>query len=212
MRVLNPLDRLISAADHGLRVVSGNTAPARRPSPGAELEQPPLSVRDARRVARLLRVDHAGEVAAQALYEGQALVARDAQLAESLRHAALEEADHLAWCAERLDELDARPSVLGPLWYGGSLLIGAAAGLAGDRWSLGFLVETERQVERHLADHLRRLPAEDRRSRAVLERMQADEVQHAVNAEAAGGRRLPAPLRALMRVASRVMTGSARWL
>jgi len=159
-----------------------------------------------------MRVNHAGEIAAQALYHGQALVARNCTTREMLLEAAREESDHLAWCETRLRELDARPSLLNPLWYAGSFAIGALAALAGDRTSLGFVVETERQVEGHLDEHLGRLPAGDTRSRAILQTMRTDEIAHGANARAAGGAELPSPVRALMRRTARVMTGVAYWI
>jgi ubiquinone biosynthesis monooxygenase Coq7 len=159
-----------------------------------------------------MRVNHAGELAAQALYHGQALVARSAATREVLLTAARSESDHLAWCELRLRELAARPSLLNPLWYAGSFAIGAAAALMGDRASLGFVAETERQVEGHLDEHLGRLPAADSRSRAILQAMRAEEVAHGAAAAAAGGVRPPAPVRALMRRTARVMTGSAYWI
>jgi 3-demethoxyubiquinol 3-hydroxylase len=159
-----------------------------------------------------MRVNHAGEVAAQALYHGQALVARDPEVREFLLEAAREEGDHLRWCRERLGALGSRPSHLDPLWYLGSLGIGALAGLAGDRLSLAFMTETERQVEGHLNEQLARLPAEDARSRAVLEQMQRDEVVHGERARAHGGGELAAPVRALMRLTAKLMTTSAYWI
>ena len=159
-----------------------------------------------------MRVNHAGELAAQALYHGQALMARSAEARAMLLGAAESEADHLAWCETRLTELGARPSLLDPLWYAGSFAIGALAALAGDRVSLGFVVETERQVEGHLDEHLGRLPVGDDRSRAILETMRAEEIAHGATAAAAGGERLPAPVRALMRQTARVMTGTAYWV
>ena len=159
-----------------------------------------------------MRINHAGEVCAQALYQGQALFARDATARAALERAAAEEWDHLAWCAERLRELEQRPSHLDPLWYGGSLALGALAALAGDRWSLGFVVETERQVERHLESHLERLPVADQRSRAIVAQMRSDEAAHADMALAQGGTPLPAPVRALMRLTARLMTASAYWI
>ncbi len=158
-----------------------------------------------RHVAGLMRVNHTGEVCAQALYLGQAALARDADNRAHLLHAAAEETDHLAWCAQRLQELDSHPSVFNPLWYLGSYAIGATAALAGDPFSLGFVVETERQVEAHLAEHLERLPAQDGRSRAVLTQMQADEVRHAQAAQQRGGVALPRPLPKLMYLSSMVM-------
>jgi ubiquinone biosynthesis monooxygenase Coq7 len=159
-----------------------------------------------------MRVNHAGEIAAQALYHGQALVATDPAVRAFLEESALEEGDHLAWCAARLEALGSRPSRLDPLWYAGSVAIGALAGLAGDRASLGFIAETERQVEGHLASHLERLPAADLDSRAVVEQMKQDEAAHRQHALARGGAELPFPVRALMRGVARIMTGSAYWL
>jgi ubiquinone biosynthesis monooxygenase Coq7 len=159
-----------------------------------------------------MRINHAGEVAAQALYHGQALTARNPAIRETLRQAADEEGDHLAWCDERLRELGSRPSLLNPVWYAGSFAIGALAGACGDRVSLGFLVETERQVEGHLEDHLARWPAADTRSRRVLEEMKRDEVRHGDTAQAAGAAELPAPVKLLMKLTSRVMTRTAYYL
>lgn len=162
--------------------------------------------------AALMRVNHAGEIAAQALYHGQALVSRSAATRDLLLKAAHEETDHLAWCETRLKELDARPSLLNPLWYAGSFAIGAMAALLGDRTSLGFVVETERQVEGHLDQHLARLPPDDVRSRAILETMRSDEIAHGMTAKAAGAAELPTPVRMLMRSTARVMTGTAYWI
>jgi ubiquinone biosynthesis monooxygenase Coq7 len=159
-----------------------------------------------------MRVNHAGEIAAQALYHGQALVARSAATRELLLKSAREETDHLAWCETRLKELESRPSLLNPLWYAGSFAIGALTGLLGDRTSLGFVVETERQVEGHLDEHLARLPPDDDRSRAILEAMRNDEIAHGTNARAAGGAELPSPVRSLMRSTARVMTSTAYWV
>jgi ubiquinone biosynthesis monooxygenase Coq7 len=159
-----------------------------------------------------MRVNHAGEIAAQALYHGQALAARTVTTRALLLEAAREESDHLAWCETRLKELDSRPSVLNPLWYAGSFAIGACAAFLGDRASLGFVVETERQVEGHLDEHLVRLPSDDTRSRAILMTMRADEIAHGANARAAGAVELPLPVRTLMRATARVMTSTAYWI
>lgn len=204
-----PLDRAILHFDRVLRAAAGGGPAAARPYPAAGVEDGTLTPAERRRSGRLMRVNHTGEVAAQALYHGQSLTARRAGVQAALEQAAGEENDHLAWCLARLRELDDRPSRLGPLWYLGSLGIGAAAGAAGDRWSLGFLAETERQVVRHLEGHLQRLPGGDHRSRAVIEQMREDEARHATTAVAAGGARLPGPVRGLMRLASRVMTATA---
>jgi ubiquinone biosynthesis monooxygenase Coq7 len=168
-----------------------------------------MSADDKRESAALMRVNHAGEVAAQALYHAQALFARDPEIRDFMLHAAREETDHLAWCETRLKELGARPSVLNPLWYAGSFGVGALAALLGDRASLGFVAETERQVEGHLKSHLERLPAEDLRSRAIIEAMRHDEASHGLKAQSAGGAHLPAPVRELMRRTARVMTHTA---
>jgi ubiquinone biosynthesis monooxygenase Coq7 len=162
--------------------------------------------------AALMRVNHAGEIAAQALYHGQALVARSTATRDLLLKAAHEETDHLAWCETRLKELDSRPSLLNPLWYAGSFAIGAMAALLGDRTSLGFVVETERQVEGHLDQHLARLPPDDARSRVILETMRSDEIAHGMTAKAAGAAELPTPVRVLMRSTARVMTSTAYWI
>ena len=192
-----------------------NEAPGereRRSLPLGQSGDDALDAPERRHAAGLMRVNHAGEVAAQALYRGQSLAARDAAVRAAMEAAAREEHDHLAWCRTRLEELGAAPSRLVPFWYAGSFAIGAAAGLAGDRWSLGFVVETERQVVEHLDDHLARLPAGDRRSRALLERMRADEQRHATRAHAAGAVALPPIIRCAMRTASKVMTRSAYWI
>ena len=207
-RQLTASDHLLSALDQGLRTVFASP-PAANPSPGAREAIPHLQENERRLAAGLMRVNHSGEIAAQGLYHGQALVEPDADLRHWLEAAAREEGDHLAWCRERLDELGARPSVLNPLWYAGSVAIGLAASLVGPRWSLGFVTETERQVEAHLTDHLGRLPESDLRSRAILEQMRSDEVRHGTAASEAGGADLPVPVRRLMRLASRVMTRTA---
>ena len=204
---LSFLDQLLSAADQGLRTLAG-VAHAARPMPGEKGE----AVSDARHVAGLMRVNHAGEIAAQALYSGQALLARDPRVRAALQQAAAEERDHLAWCRQRLRELDARPSLLDPLWYAGSFALGVVSGAAGDRWSMGFLHETEAQVERHLDGHLERLPADDARSRAVLEQMREDERRHGAMGVALGGSELPLPVKAAMKMVSRVMTRTAYYV
>jgi ubiquinone biosynthesis monooxygenase Coq7 len=178
---------------------------AERPSPASGIAEADLDDAERRHAAGLMRVNHTGEVCAQALYFGQAALARDEANRAHLLHAAAEETDHLAWCAQRLQQLDSRPSLLNPLWYAGSYAIGAAAALVGDPVSLGFVVETEHQVEAHLAEHLKKLPAADERSRAVLTRMQADEIRHADAAQERGGIALPFPLPQLMHASSMVM-------
>jgi ubiquinone biosynthesis monooxygenase Coq7 len=210
------LDTLISAADRALRALLAPPAasrpippvpvdrPAPTPGPGAELD-----VDDRRESAALMRVNHAGEVAAQALYHAQALFARDAGVREFMLKAAREETDHLAWCETRLEELGARPSVFNPLWYAGSFGIGALAAFMGDKASLGFVAETERQVEGHLKSHLQRLPPSDARSRAIVEAMCEDEAGHGQQARHAGAIPLPGPVRELMRRTAQVMTHTA---
>jgi len=209
-RAYSPLDRLLELAETGLRASFARPA-STRPTPGIPAPTPPDEGRR-RHVAGLMRVNHAGEIAAQGLYRGQALTARNPATRDALRHAAAEEGDHLAWCRDRLDELGSRPSLLNPLWYAGSVAIGALAGLCGDRASLGFMAETERQVEGHLERHLTRLPEDDLRSRAIIEQMQSDEAGHGRAAIAAGGAPLPEPVPQLMRMSARVMTGTAYWI
>jgi len=208
IRTLSPFDRLLSGLERAMEAVAGSPEPARR-SPGDAVPGAPLDDAERRHAAGLMRINHVGEVCAQALYVGQAALARTAETREHLMHAAQEETDHLAWCAERLKQLDSRPSLLNPLWYAGSYAIGVAAAAVGDPISLGFVVETERQVEAHLAEHLERLPVQDDRSRAILRQMQADEVRHADAAQARGGIDLPWPLPGLMHAASTVMKAVA---
>jgi 3-demethoxyubiquinol 3-hydroxylase len=217
MQSESPLDTLISAADRALRAVfaparASRPMPEPKPVPAPPEAQATPTPTEKRDSAALMRVNHAGEIAAQALYHGQALVARSAATRALLLKAAHEETDHLAWCETRLKELDSRPSLLNPLWYAGSFAIGAAAALLGDRMSLGFVVETERQVEGHLDEHLARLPQDDTRSRAILQTMRTDEIAHGVSAKAAGGAELPSPVRFLMRNTARLMTSTAYWI
>jgi ubiquinone biosynthesis monooxygenase Coq7 len=207
-RRLSALDRVLAEAQRGLGGAAGE-AIAARANPAAARPDLAMAAAPRRHAAGLMRVNHTGEVCAQALYVGQAAVARDPATREQLLAAAQEETDHLAWCSERLRELDSRPSLFNPLWYAGSYAIGLAAGLRGDGWNLGFVVETERQVEAHLDEHLRRLPPEDLRSRAILEVMKADESRHADHAEAAGARALPQPIPMVMALASAIMKAVA---
>lgn len=211
-RKLSPLDRVLDQVDQAVRTVLAPAPPASRPNPAGDLPDPPMAERDRRHAAGLMRVNHAGEVMAQGLYQGQALTARLDHVRAAMAQAAVEEFDHLAWCEARLKELRARPSRLGPLWYAGSFLLGAGAGLAGDRWSLGFVSETEAQVINHLEDHLGRLPPADTRSRAIIEQMKVDEAHHGEQARAAGGLPLPPPARGLMALMSKVMTRTAYWV
>lgn len=200
------MDRLIAGFDRALRAVAG-VAESRRPSPASGIRnEAPVAPEEREHAAALMRVNHVGEVCAQALYEGQALVARNEVVRQSLAQAAEEERDHLAWCVVRIDELGGRTSLLNPLWYVGSFAMGAGAGLLGDRWNLAFLAETERQVEEHLTGHLQDLPESDQRSRKLVEVMRADEAKHRQTALTLGAAELPRPVKAAMRLAAKVMT------
>jgi len=207
---LGLLDRLIQEFDRGLRTVAAANVAA-RPNPAGSAAETVTDPAARRHAAGLMRVNHAGEIAAQALYHGQALTARNQKVRQSLLEAARDETDHLAWCEQRVRELDSRVSLLAPVWYAGSFAIGALAGLAGDRNSLGFVAETEKQVIEHLESHLHEsgLPEHDERSRRIVAQMQADEARHGSDATAAGGRELPRPVRELMRRTARVMTRAA---
>ena len=210
LRRTTPLDRLLAGAGRAMAAIGAAPGASRpTPRPDAALAAAPLTESDRRLAGALMRVNHVGEVCAQALYEGQAATTSDPELERFFREAAAEEGDHLAWTRERLTELGARPSLLNPLWYAGAFAFGALAGRLGDRFSLGFMVETERQVERHLAGHLERLPEGDAASRAVVERMRADEAGHADHAQALGAAPMPEPVRAAMRLAAKVMTETA---
>ena len=199
------IDRVISEFDRALRAVAG-VAHAARPSPATNLPERDLGPAARAHAAALMRVNHVGEVCAQALYQGQALTARSEHARDALERAAREEEDHLAWSADRIRELQGRPSLLNPLWYAGAFALGAAAGALGDRWNLAFLAETEKQVEEHLAGHLEALPAEDQRTRAVVEAMRVDEARHRQTALGLGAAELPSLARRAMRLASKVMT------
>jgi ubiquinone biosynthesis monooxygenase Coq7 len=202
------LDELIVEFDKGLRTIAGIATEARR-SPAESVPDSDLQGSERQHAAALMRVNHVGEVCAQALYQGQALVARDSTAREALERAAREEEDHLAWSAKRIAELGGRPSLLNPLWYAGSLAMGAAAGALGDKWNLAFLAETERQVEEHLSGHLGKLPIDDRRTRAVVEAMREDEAKHRDMAIGLGAAELPQPVKVAMRLAARIMTAVA---
>ncbi len=199
------MDRLISEFDRALRAIAG-IANAARSSPAQEKPEAELDAKDRAHAAALMRVNHVGEICAQALYQGQALTARDAHARAALEQAAQEEQDHLAWSAERIRELGGRPSLLNPLWYAGSLAIGAFAGALGDRWNLAFLAETERQVEEHLAGHLEVLHPDDLRTRELVAAMRADEARHRETALGLGAAELPEPVKLAMRLASKLMT------
>ena len=205
---MNTLEQIITTFDLGLRTVFA-ASHASRPYPAASVPEAELDDTDKTLSAALMRVNHVGEVCAQALYAGQALTARNAEVRSQLEQAAREETDHLAWCEQRITELGGRKSLLNPLWYGGAFGMGAVAGLMGDKWNLGFLAETERQVEAHLDGHLQTLPEADARSRAVVEQMKTDEAQHAQDALDQGGAPLPAPVKWAMRVAAEVMRQTA---
>ena len=211
-RDYTPIDRLLIQADNAVRTLFGRPKVTERPNPAADLPDTELDETRRRHVARLMRINHTGEVCAQALYQGQALTAKLPETRKRLERSALEENDHLDWCESRIEELHDRKSLLNPLFYAGSFAIGALAGAAGDRWSLGFVVETERQVESHLDEHLTQIPVEDERSRAILEQMKADEIHHAQVAKTAGGAELPAPIRMAMGLASKVMTRGVYWI
>ncbi|WJW75852.1 2-polyprenyl-3-methyl-6-methoxy-1,4-benzoquinone monooxygenase [Thiohalobacter sp. IOR34] len=211
-RHYTPFDELVINFDQALRTLFGRPQTTGRPNPADAEPEQELDEAERRESARLLRVDHAGEVCAQALYQGQALTARLERVRENMEQAAREENDHLDWCAQRVHELGSHTSLLNPLWYAGSFSLGALAGALGDKWSLGFVAETERQVIEHLDSHLQRLPPRDLKSRAILEQMKIDEAQHGNTAMQAGGAPLPAPVRGLMRLTSKLMTGSSYWL
>ena len=207
------LDRLLIGFDRSLATLSNaSSARARRACPGENLAEYPLTDVEKRHVAGLMRVNHSGEVSAQALYQGQGLTARDAAIRKSMQLSAIEEVDHLAWCEQRLQEVSGHTSIMNPIWYIGSFSIGALAGLCGDKWSLGFITETERQVVRHLQDHLHSLPDRDQKSRAILEQMQIDEGHHATVALEAGAAELPAPVKQIMHWTSKLMTSASYWV
>jgi ubiquinone biosynthesis monooxygenase Coq7 len=211
-RRLSTIDQLLIGADHALRTIFGQPQTTERPNPAARLQEADLTEAQRRHVARLMRINHTGEVCAQALYQGQALTAKLPDTRQRMERSAKEENDHLAWCESRLQDLGDHKSLLNPLWYAGSFTMGALAGLAGDKWSLGFVVETERQVEDHLDEHLDQIPREDEKTRAILEQMKADEIHHAQVAHAAGGAELPQPIRLAMRLTSRIMTRTVYWV
>ena len=206
-RTFTPLDQAVLAWDQVMKSLFGGLAAAQRPNPAAKLEPDPrLSETERAHIAGLMRVNHTGEVCAQALYQSQALTARSEHLRDAMGRAAREEIDHLHWCEQRLRELGGRQSRLNPLWYAGSFAIGTVAGLVGDRWNLGFVAETERQVVRHLQSHLRELPARDARSRAIVVQMKSDEAQHATQATESGAADLPTPMKGLMNITAKCMT------
>ncbi len=213
MKKESPGDRLINSIDNALRTLFAPERGGTRPRPSSNSQpEDALSAQEKKHSAGLMRVNQSGEVAAQGLYQGHAAVAREPEILAQLEHAAAEERDHLNWCTERLSELDARPSLLNGVWYAGAWTLGAVSGIAGDRYSLGFIAETERQVVRHLRDHLERLSSADHRSREILETMLAEEAAHGEHAKKAGGTALPPLAQALMQRAASVMTRSAYWI
>ncbi len=211
-RNYTPFDRLVMNLDHGVRTVFGKPEVTERPNPAEGIAEAELTDAEKQLAIRLMRINHAGEVSAQALYQGQAMTARLPEVREKMERAALEENDHLEWCERRVTELGSRTSLLNPLWYGGSLAIGALAGKVGDKWSLGFVAETERQVISHLEEHLEQIPEKDLKSRKILEQMKEDEAHHGNMAVEAGGAELPAPVKGFMQLTSKLMTKSAYWL
>lgn len=211
-RRLNRLDRAIGRFDHVLRTVSGNIGRTTRPSPATGPDDQALSAAEREQAARLMRVNHCGEVCAQALYEGQALTAKSRRTASSLEVAAAEETDHLSWCESRIRELDSHVSYLNPFWYAASFAMGATAGLLGDKVNLGFVAATEENVEDHLDDHLARLPESDTRSRSILQQMKEDEARHGQHALEMGGAIFPEGIKRAMRRVSRAMTTSTYWI
>jgi ubiquinone biosynthesis monooxygenase Coq7 len=211
-RHYTPIDHALINLDQAVRTLFGRPLVTGRVNPGEDYDEVDLSDDERRHIGRLMRVNHTGEVCAQALYQGQAMTARMPEIREQMEHSAREENDHLAWCEARIRELEGRKSLLNPLWYAASFALGAGAGLAGDKWSLGFVVETERQVEDHLDEHIAQVPGDDHRTRAILEQMKADEIHHADVAQAAGGVELPGPVKGAMRLVSKVMTRGAYWV
>jgi len=208
-RRLTPIDRILASLDCALRTVNAAPTRAARPNPAADIDEGPLCNPEKAHSAGLMRVNHAGEIAAQGLYQGHAAVARDPAVAAQMKNAADEELDHLAWCEQRLTELGSAPSALRPLWYAGSFAIGAASGVLGDKWSLGFIEETERQVSEHLTGHLDRLPENDAKSRAIVRQMRDEEEMHGANAHKAGAAILPLPVRELMKATAKIMKAGA---
>lgn len=211
-RAASPLDRLISEFDSALRAITGSVGAGQRPSPAGNLQEADLTPAETSLAASLMRVNHCGEVCAQALYRGQALTAKSGRVSNALEQAAREETDHLAWCEHRIRELDSHVSYLNPFWYGASFAMGALAGVMGDRVNLGFVAATEAEVCRHLNEHLERLPEQDQRSRQIVSQMREDEARHGASALEAGGTRFPAPVLKLMRGVSRLMTRSTYWI
>lgn len=211
-RNFSPMDDLLISLDQAVRTLFGQPKITERPNPASNLEESEIDDKTRDHTARLMRINHTGEVCAQALYQGQALTAKLPEVRSNMERAAAEENDHLDWCESRLKELGSRTSYLNPVWYAGSFAIGAAAGLAGDKWSLGFVGETERQVESHLDEHLEQVPETDQKTRAILEQMKTDEIHHGETAMEAGGAELPKPIKEAMKLTSKIMTGTVYYL
>jgi ubiquinone biosynthesis monooxygenase Coq7 len=212
VRQLSPLDKILAGANNALRTVAAPAGRSARQNPAENLADADLDSSEKAHAAGLMRVNHAGEVAAQALYQGHAMVARDKSIEADMKHAAEEEFDHLAWCEQRINELGYETSRLSPVWYTGAFAIGAASGILGDKWSLGFIAETEKQVCAHLDSHLEKLPETDAKSRRIVEQMRDEEAEHGANAIDAGAAELPAPVQGLMRLTAKVMTKTAYWV
>lgn len=212
MRRYNNFDQLVMNADTALRTLFGAPVTSAREYPAADISDAEFSADEKKRIASLMRINHSGEVSAQALYQGQALTCRNDVIREKLNQAAIEENDHLSWTKSRIDELGGHTSLLNPLWYGGSFAIGAFAGAIGDKWNLGFLAETEQQVVEHLESHLNKLPGGDLKSRAVLEQMKIDESKHATTAIESGAAELPSPVKKLMATMSKIMTSTTYYI
>jgi ubiquinone biosynthesis monooxygenase Coq7 len=205
-------DKILAQADQAMKTIFADAPRSSRPNPGEKLEEADLQESDKQHIGGLMRVNHSGEVSAQGLYQGQALTARLPDVREKMEQAAIEENDHLAWCEERLNDVHSRKSLLNPVWYAGSFVIGAVAGAVGDKWSLGFVAETEHQVVKHLDEHLDSLPEQDQKTRAILVQMKKDELHHATTALHHGGADLPLPAKKLMGLMSKVMTRTAYWV
>ncbi len=211
-RNFSPMDDLLISLDQAVRTLFGQPKVTERTNPANQIEESEMDEKTRDHTARLMRINHTGEVCAQALYQGQALTAKLPQVRKNMERAAAEENDHLDWCESRLKELGSRTSYLNPVWFAGSFAIGAAAGLAGDKWSLGFVGETERQVESHLDGHLQQVPESDQKTRAILEQMKIDEIHHGETAMQAGGAELPKPIKEAMKLTSKLMTGTVYYL
>ncbi len=212
MKAYTGIDKFIMGVDQALVTVFGSPKTTGRSYPASGRSDEQVSATDKEQAARLMRINHVGEVCAQALYQSQAMTTRNATIRAKMRQSSEEENDHLDWCAKRIDELGGHKSLLNPLWYAGSFALGTAAGIAGDRWNLGFVAETEKQVVRHLESHLEQLSENDQRSRAIVEQMKTDEAEHATAALKAGGSDLPEPVRKGMQLMSKIMTRTAYWV